>query len=329
MSDLMYGNCTHKASVAKSFQGGWLTMYFVCTIRRMNTRIAVVGLGEVGRCYVAALAQVPEVRLSLCDPAPQAAALALAARLQLPIHAGPGPWLAECDWTFGCVVGDAAAAVARACLSHMQGRAGLYADFSTAGPQDMRDAGQFAAARELAFVDVAIMGAIAQTGARTPLLAAGAAIGTWQDLMRRLGAQVTVLPEGSPGDAVSLKLLRSAFTKGLEALTVEVMTAAERQGVRKAFYDVLADIDQGSLPRYLETLVTTHLVHARRRRKEVSEVRAQFRASGVPSDVLPAVEAAFARTIDALDAVPIGEPEQSVEGALQWLSAVRAADMGP
>lgn len=287
-------------------------------------RIAVIGLGEVGRCYVGALAQRADVRLALCDPAPSTAARDLAGGLDLPIHADPGPWLAECDWVFACVVGTAALAVANACLSRMGADQGLYVDFTTADPQVMREAGRMASARGIAFVDTAIMGAIALTGASTALLAAGDVTGEWRELMASLGARVTVLPDAPPGAAVSLKLLRSAFTKGLEALTVEVLTEAERRGVREAFYDVISDIDEGSLPRYLETLIQTHVVHARRRRKEVTEVRRQFDASGVPSDVLPAVESAFARTVTALESLPPGEQTPSFHAALHWLMTFRA-----
>ncbi len=286
--------------------------------------IAVIGLGEVGRCYADALAQRRGIQLAVCDPAPSAAARDLAGRLGLPIHPDPGPWLADCDFVLACVVGTAALAVANGCLSRMRAGKGLYADFTTADPQAMREAGRMASERGIAFVDTAIMGAIALTGASTPLLAAGDVTPEWRELMTSLGARVTVLPDAAPGDAVSLKLLRSAFTKGLEAIVVEVLTEAERRGVREAFYEVISDIDEGSLPRYLETLIQTHVVHARRRRREVTEVRRQFDASGVPSDVLPAVESAFARTVAALDSWPPEEQAPSFQAALHWLMTLRA-----
>lgn len=286
--------------------------------------IAVIGLGEVGRCYAGALAQRGGVQLALCDPAPSDAARDLAASLGLPINPDPGPWLAECDLVFACVVGTAALAVANTSLPRMRAGEGLYADFTTADPQAMREAGRMASGRGIAFVDAAIMGAIALTGASTALLAAGDATPEWRELMTSLGARVTVLPDAPPGDAVSLKLLRSAFTKGLEAIVVEVLTEAERRGVREAFYEVISDIDEGSLPRYLETLIQTHVVHARRRRREVTEVRRQFDASGVPSDVLPAVESAFARTVAALESWPPEEQAPSFQAALHWLMTLRA-----
>ena len=274
---------------------------------------------------MASLATVPQIQLAVCDPAPAPAARELAARLGLSIEAAPGPWLGGCDRVLSCVVGPAALDVARACLPFMTVPGTSYADFTTADPGAMREAGRLAAARGVAFLDVAILGAIAATGAKTPLIAAGDDAASWQDLMAAVGAHFTALPCSTPGDAVALKLLRSAFTKSLEAVTVEVLVAAERRGLRTAFYDVVSDIGGGALPAYLETLIRTHVVHADRRRREVVEVQRQFEAAGLVSDVLPGVEASFARTAAGLADASFAGPMNGLEDALRWLIGTRSA----
>lgn len=287
-------------------------------------RIGVIGLGEVGRCYATALAARPDVRLSLCDPAPSAAANDLAIHLRSRIEPAAGAWLAECEWVFSCVTGSAAERVACECIPHLRAQAAAYADFTTAAPERIRSAARVAASANVAFLDVAIMGAIAATGARTPLLAAGQATPAWQDLMRAIGARVTVLPNSVAGDATTLKLLRSAFTKSLEAVVVEVLAAAERRGLRHAFYEIVSDIGGGLLPPYFETLIVTHVVHAARRRVEVEDVRRQFDAIGLVSDVLSGVEASFARTDAALAHAPMPAPARDMNEALRWLIATRS-----
>jgi 3-hydroxyisobutyrate dehydrogenase-like beta-hydroxyacid dehydrogenase len=247
----------------------------------------------------------------------------LADRLGLPVRHAAGSWLDGCDWVFSFVTGEAALPVAQGFLVHMARSGGIFADFTTASPASMREAARIARGRGVVFLDVAIMGAIALNGCGAPLLVAGAATAEWRALMERLGAPLTVMADAEPGDASSLKLLRSAFTKSMEALTVEVLAAAERQGLRERFYDVIADIDKASLPRYLETLVQTHLLHAPRRSREVDEVRRQFAAAGLRSDLLPGVAAAFERTVRALDADPPGEAAKSVENAVAWLIRAR------
>lgn len=289
-------------------------------------RIAIVGLGEAGRCYAEAIAQLPGTRLDLCEAAPRDPSVDLADRLALTIWRTPGDWMTDCDWVFSFVPGEASLLVARGCLEHMTRSGGLFADFTTASPSVIREAARMAQGRGVLFLDVAIMGAIALNGAQAPLLVAGAATEEWRMLMGRLGASLTVMDDAEAGDASSLKLLRSAFTKSMEALTVEVLAAAERQGMRKRFYDVIADIDKASLPRYLETLVQTHLLHAARRGKEVAEVRRQFAAAKLQSDLLPSVEAAFERTVRALECDPPGEAAKNIEDAVRWLIRARFGD---
>ena len=63
--------------------------------------------------------------------------------------------------------------MAQACLAFLRADA-VYADFTTASAADMQAAAS-AAARGLAFTDVAIMGAIALLAERTPLLCAARA----------------------------------------------------------------------------------------------------------------------------------------------------------
>ena len=297
----------------------------------MTGEIAILGLGEVGRCYAEALAKRPGIGLRLCDPVPSASARALASRLGLVIESGPGPWLADSQWVFNCVPGTAALAVAASAIALMRPQQAVFADFTTADPQAMRDAAGLARARRIRFVDVAILGAIASTGAATPLLAAGDASGPLSRLMQGLGAAMMVLDDAAAGDAASLKLMRSAFTKGLEALTVEVLCAAQRRGLREPLFRVLSDLDATPLTDTMKTLVRTHVVHARRRRYEVAEVRRQFELAAIGSELLPGVEQAFARTVAALDGAPLGEAsaspndERAFEAALRWLVAARSA----
>lgn len=52
-------------------------------------------------------------------------------------------------------------------------------------------------------------------------------------LMQELGATIRVLPNKKAGDAASLKLLRSIFMKGLSALTIECVVAAQHLGCKR------------------------------------------------------------------------------------------------
>jgi len=283
--------------------------------------IAIIGLGEVGRCYAGALAGLPGTKLLLCEQRISELAAKLADDLHLPIHESVGPWLDDADWVLSCVVGTKSLEVAEACFVSMKPGTS-FADFTTASPEIKRQGASLAQKKNIAYADVAIMGAIALLGARTPLLCAGSGAESFAALVAKAaGVAPGVLPDGRAGDAMSLKILRSVFTKGMEALAVELLMAAERQGLRTALYDVLQDIDKASLPEFLEMLVTTHVIHAQRRQHEVEEAERQLAAIGIVSDVLDGVQHRFARTAEKLNRSPLPTEKPGLSDALTWLSA--------
>ena len=282
-------------------------------------KLAVLGLGEVGRCFVAHLAE-RGFAMQLQAPRPDSAALALAARCKLNIHEGPGPWLGSADWVFSCVTGSQALAVAQATLPHL-GPGAIYCDFTTASRETKQEAAANAAARSILYVDVAIMGAVSLGGFATPMLASGVGAEALAGWMVGTGARLQVMAGGKPGDAVALKMLRSVFTKGLEALSVEVSMAAQQQGLLEALFEQLRDVDETPLRQFMAMLVSTHVVHAGRRLHEVQDAAQALAQQGLPSAVLPGVEHRFALTAERLAADPVPQLKPSMEQSLQWLLA--------
>ena len=163
------------------------------------------------------------------------------------------------------------------------------------------------------------MGAIALSGLKTNLLVAGSGAEAAAALYGAIGVPIRVMAAGEAGDATAIKILRSVFAKGLEAIAVECFLAAEQQGVTDKLYDALADIDQTPLRAMLEALVRTHVIHAPRRLKEVQEAERQLHKANLPVDVLPGVRARFERTCRAIKAHPIGTPNPTVAEAFAWL----------
>ncbi|MDP4299351.1 NAD(P)-dependent oxidoreductase [Leptothrix discophora] len=290
-------------------------------------KIALVGLGEVGRIYADALrAAGLDLRTCQARASLKAAADAAAAASDADADADAddtlGPWLADRDWILTCVTGSHTLEITRRCLALARPGATL-CDLSTASPDTKRESARLAAAASLRYVDVAIMGAVSLAGARTPLLAAGDGAAELARWMSQAGARVQVIEGGRPGDAVALKLLRSAFTKGLEALSVELLVAAERQGLRAQLFEQLRDIDQTPLQDFLEMLVRTHVVHAGRRAHEVHEAAAELARHGPASVVLPGVERRFQQTAAARAESPPPQAAPDMAQALAWLLSRR------
>ena len=285
--------------------------------------VAIIGLGEVGRCYAKPLHE-HVTRLSLCEARPSAAAAELAQAWGLTLHAAAGPWLADVDWVLSCVTGAQALPVAGGVAAHLARGAGL-ADLTTASPSVKRQAAAQVSERGVRYVDTAIMGAISLNGVRTPLLAAGDGADEFRSLITAAGGKVQLIEGGVAGDAISLKILRSVFTKGMEALAVELLTSAEKQGVREKLYEQLSDIDQTPLRSFIDMLVRTHVIHAKRRAHEVHDAQQELASQGLPSKVLPGVEQRFLDTAARLERRPLDMPDPDIDQALQWLLATSEA----
>jgi len=280
-------------------------------------KIAIIGLGEVGRCYAKAL-HAGGYELNLCDARPAPAAIALGTAWDLPVQTSVGDWLADCDWVLSCVTGAHALGVVEQCLAH--GRPGTtICDMTTASPDAKRTAARQAQGRSFRYLDVAIMGAISLSLEKTPLLASGEGATEFAELLARANGKVRVIDGGSAGDAIALKILRSVFTKGMEALSVELLMAAEAQGVREKLYAQLRDIDETPLRTFIDMLVRTHVIHARRRAHEVQDAAAELARHGQPSVVLPGVQQRFAQTIQGLEHQGPVQAEPTIDEALEWL----------
>lgn len=78
------------------------------------------------------------------------------------------------------------------------------------------------------YLDMAVMAPVHPRGHKTPVLVAGDMEGS-RPALDALGFDYDVAGD-APGDAAVVKMVRSLFVKGLEALTVQTMTAAARAG---------------------------------------------------------------------------------------------------
>jgi 3-hydroxyisobutyrate dehydrogenase-like beta-hydroxyacid dehydrogenase len=159
----------------------------------------------------------------------------------------------------------------------------VWADLNTASP-GLKVRLQEAAGEEVPVVDVALMSPVPGKGLRTPMLVSGPAAQRYADLLVPLGAEVTVQP-GPVGEAISRKLLRSVFYKGLAAAVVEALRAAEAAGcegwLRGNISAELAGFDERTIDRLVEG---TH-THARRRADEMAAATEQLEELGVPARI--------------------------------------------
>ena len=91
--------------------------------------------------------------------------------------------------------------------------------------------------------------------------------------------------------------------KGLEALGVECLVAARQQGIVEELLQCIGDADRTPFREFLGMLVSTHVVHARRRLEEMELVERMLTELGMEPLMTRATIHSHGRT-DAADIMP-------------------------
>jgi 3-hydroxyisobutyrate dehydrogenase-like beta-hydroxyacid dehydrogenase len=111
---------------------------------------------------------------------------------------------------------------------------------NSVAPDTKRAAAAFIEAAGGRYVDVAVLAPVNPARMKVPLLLAGKAADDAAQALAQAGfAAIRVVGEDI-GRASAIKMIRSVMVKGVEALTAEMMLAANRAGVAE---DVLASLD--------------------------------------------------------------------------------------
>jgi 3-hydroxyisobutyrate dehydrogenase-like beta-hydroxyacid dehydrogenase len=156
----------------------------------------------------------------------------------------------------------------------------IWADLNTTAPAVKASLVSALADRDVLVVDVALLAPVPGLGLTTPMLVSGDGAQRYTELLGALGARVEVLP-GPAGAAISRKLLRSVFYKGLAAAVVEALEAATAAGCADWLRDTIATELRGFDERTLDRLVDGTHRHARRRADEMTAAAEQLVDLGV------------------------------------------------
>lgn len=223
-------------------------------------RACVFGLGEAGSLIAGDLAAAG-VEVHGYDPAGVATPAGVAR------HDDPRAAARGADLVLGITAAaDAPTALAQALDAIPRGA--TYADLATASAALKRRLAASAAGAGLGFVDVALMSTVPGTGLRTPALASGPAAGAFVAALAPLGMPVEHAGDEA-GQAATRKLLRSVVMKGLAALVIESLRAAEAAGLAGETWDnVVAQLTAAD-EALIRRLVTGTGRHAARRVHEM------------------------------------------------------------
>ncbi len=183
----------------------------------------------------------------------------------------------------------------------------VYADLATASAGLKRDLAAVAAGAGLGFADVALMAPVAGTGLRTPALVSGPAAGKVVALLAPLGMPVEHAGEEA-GAAATRKLLRSIVVKGLTAVVMESMRAAEAAGLAEETWEnIVAQLTVAD-EAFVRRLVEGTPRHAARRVHEMEAAAALLAELGVA----PTMTAATTEHLRQVAAGPTPAPAAPV-----------------
>lgn len=249
-------------------------------------KCTVIGLGEAGARYAAALVELGH-DVTATDPAvtdlPEG--VTRAASIEQAVS--------DADVVLVMTGARVAPSICDTALPHLR-RGSCYADFTSSAPTVMQRLGERVDATGALFADVAILGPVAWHGAATPLMASGVGGPVVADLLRPAGATIDVLDE-PPGAAMAHKLLRSVFMKGLASLIVEAVDAGRAAGFEPWIRDQIAAQLAGDGHAVVDRLLTGTVTHAERRAHEMHDAARYLTDLGVAAAMTQAAHATHER----------------------------------
>lgn len=223
--------------------------------------IAILGIGEAGGSFARDLIG-KGVKVRGWDPEPRNIPDGLDFASSNPAAALGADIVLSVNWA--SVAADVATEVAPVLKPNQ-----LFADLNTAAPQLKRDIAPIIERTGAWFVDAALMDPVPHKGLGTDVYASGSGAEAFAENMTPLGMPVTVLDKEA-GNAATHKLVRSIMYKGVAAVILECLEAAEVLNMKDYARSQMMKIinDETMIDRF----VSGSIKHAERRMHEMEAV---------------------------------------------------------
>jgi 3-hydroxyisobutyrate dehydrogenase-like beta-hydroxyacid dehydrogenase len=266
----------------------------------MVWRVAFIGFGEVASAFGKALAargvQVAAHDVLLDQPGGRQLLQARAPETSIDF-CSLGAAVQGSRYILSTVTTSVARDVARACAPHL-GAGQCYVDLNATDPEIKIEIESLISPSGADFVEGAVLGAVGVTGAKTEILLGGPhAHRAERELVGELGLNARFYSE-TIGKASMFKMLRSIFSKGLEALLIEFLVAGERAGIREdLWHEVTELMAKHPFEKTASNWVRSHATAHARRHQEMKQVVKVLRQLGLPPTMTAATEAFFERSV--------------------------------
>lgn len=280
--------------------------------------IAFIGFGEAGRAFADTLLPAGHsiAAYDLIDSAEMKEAMTARG---IRAAASPAEAIEGARWVIAAVTADQSLNAARSVLPDLvQGQ--VYIDINSVSPNRKRTTAAEVEEAGARYIDMAVMAPVHPRGHATPVLLAGHEASTLGAEFFEAGFKGEVV-EDAPGAATAIKMVRSLFVKGLEAITVEAMLAAKASGCFERVLTSLSGSFPGlDWPNNVSYNFERTLRHGKRRAAEMEESAATLTDLGL-NGALAAEVARVQSLMGNLSADDI--PEGDLEAAVGEIAALR------
>lgn len=238
--------------------------------------VGFLGFGEAAKCITAGLLASGLPRIVaydklLDDAAHRPHMERRAAEIGVTLLNAPVLVAEESRIIFSSVVSAAAVEAASSVAPGLTSRH-IYIDANSSSPKVKREVGNIIASTGASVVDLAIMGPVPAYGHEVPALASGNGAKEASSLLNGFGMRIEYLND-NVGDASAAKMLRSIFMKGIAALLIEMLVAAEKSSITGTIIDSIEETLSDLSPKDLiKRLVGGTAIHAGRRAHEMADV---------------------------------------------------------
>lgn len=259
-------------------------------------RIAVIGLGEAGGLIASGL-HAAGADVVAFDPAPSDG-------VDVPKAESAAAALSGADVILSINSSTVAHKVALDAAPSLRTEA-IFADLNTGTPS-MKRAIE-AALPNGSFVDVAIMKPVPGLAEKVPMSAAGPAAQRFIELLQPLGLELEYVSDVA-GEAAARKLLRSILAKGMAAVLIDTLWAAEAMGLQDWAYDEIQREFDSSTSTTAKRYLTGTAQHVKRRQIEMMDVTEMLNETGYQSTMVDGVALTYSRILHS-KRIPFSTPQ--------------------
>jgi 3-hydroxyisobutyrate dehydrogenase-like beta-hydroxyacid dehydrogenase len=268
--------------------------------RERPSKIGFLGFGEAARSFADSLAarqtgmHFAACDIVLTDPGRSPAMQETMDGCGVEILSGPHGY-DGCDWIFSAVTASQCLHAIEFVVNGIQPDQTVI-DINSVAPAIKRQASKIIAARGADYLDMAVMAPVHPNGHETPVCVAGPAVEKLWPLLEAIGFNGQIVGT-APGAATAIKMVRSLFVKGLEAITVETLLAAEASG---CFDIILASLSASYPGLGWPKIASYHFdrvtQHGKRRSEEMMMSAETLDALGLNGDLAREIATVHART---------------------------------